>query len=113
MGSETFIIVALRCNENKVPSIFVASICSFKKTLSALADIKVASTTVPTGKEIPSFRTVVVPPSVTSSILTVPACSFVNVTEVSLDRKSPEAIVDTRVLLSADQTPIECGFAMA
>jgi hypothetical protein len=47
IGSETFIIVALRWIENSTPLRLDASICSARKALSALADMKVASTTVP------------------------------------------------------------------
>ena len=49
IGSLTFIIVALRCSENSTPSRLDPSICSARNVLNALADMKVASTTVPAG----------------------------------------------------------------
>ena len=59
IGSETFIIVALRWTEKSTSSALARAICSARKASRAAARITVASTTSPSRTVRPSLRTVV------------------------------------------------------
>ena len=113
IGSETFIIVALRCSENIVPSALVSAIAFARNAESAFTDMKVASATVPSSSGQTSLSTVTAPSAPTNSIRASPACAAEIVADFSLAKKSSPGIDDTFVLLSVDQAPIECGFAWA
>jgi len=68
MGSEIFIIVALRCSEKSTSCFFASSICFSKNSLSAWQFMKEASRTSPSFSAIFSFSTVTEPSSARSSI---------------------------------------------
>ena len=106
IGSETFIIVALRCTEKSTPSALARAICSVRKASSAATRRTVASTTSPSSTVRPSLRTVV-PASVTSWMVRVSADG--STTDSSLERKSSAVMVATWVLESELQAPMECG----
>lgn len=74
-GSETFIIVALRCTDSSRSAALAASICAAKKARSARALMKVPSTISPSVTARPSLRTVV-PCSETSSMRSAASCSM-------------------------------------
>ena len=59
IGSETFIIVALRWSENSTSSALARAICSVRKRRSAATSMKVASTTSPASTFTSSLSTVV------------------------------------------------------
>ena len=61
IGSETFIIVALRWIENSTPCALASAICSARNASSARALMKVASTISPASTGIDSLSTVTVP----------------------------------------------------
>ncbi len=61
IGSDTFIIVALRCSENSTPLALASAICSVRNRWSAATRITVASTTSPASTATACFSTVVVP----------------------------------------------------
>ena len=107
MGSETFIIVALRWTENRTPSALARATWAERKSRSAATSMKVASTTSPARTGIDSLSTVVVPSAATCSTRRVASAAIT--TDVSLWRKSSASIVATFVLLSALHAPIECG----
>ncbi len=111
IGSDTFIIVAFRCTENRTPASRAAAIWSARNVCSAARRMTAASTTSPscTGKS--SFRTVTVPSAATCSIRIVPARAIV--VDCSVARKSPSVIVTTRERDCGDQAPIECGWRWA
>ena len=111
IGSETFIIVALRWTENSTPSAWARAICSVRKIRSAVTSIAVASTTSPASTGTDSRSTVTVPSSATCSMRSVPSAS--TTAEVSLERKSPDVMCATLVLDSGDQAPMECGWLRA
>jgi hypothetical protein len=111
IGSDTFIMVALRCSENRMPSALAAASCSARKFWRAVLLMKVASTTSPAWMGRASSRTVVVPSPVTCSMRSSSAAS--KVVDCSLWRKSPVAMVATRVLESGDHAPIEWGWLRA
>lgn len=110
IGSETFIIVALRCAENSTPSSFARWICSRMKVCSAETDMNVASTTSPARTGMPSLSTVV-PSGVVRRI--VRESSDGRTTDFSFEKKSPAPIVATFVRDSGDQAPMRCGCALA
>ena len=63
IGSETFIIVALRCTENSTSSAFARATCAVRNSRSDATRIAVASTTSPARTGTDSRSTVVVPSS--------------------------------------------------
>ena len=65
--------------------------------------------TSPASSGVDSLSTVTVPSSATCSIRT--SSSAATVTDFSVERKSPSAIVATWVLESDDHSPMECGWA--
>ncbi len=111
IGSETFIIVALRCTEKRTPSAFARAICAVMNSRSAATRITEASTTSPARTGTDSRRTVVVPSSPTSSMRRLPGS--VTTADFSVDRKSSTPIVATFVLESAVQAPMRCGWVLA
>mmetsp|Transcript_18856 Transcript_18856/g.21072 ORF Transcript_18856/g.21072 Transcript_18856/m.21072 type:complete len:205 (-) Transcript_18856:541-1155(-) len=92
IGSLTFIIVALRCTENKTPWAFASATCSSRKAKRAVRCIRAASRTSPAPSDS-SFFTVTVPSADTWSILTFMSDSQVK--DFSLEQKSPLPIVAT------------------
>ena len=58
MGSDTFIMVAFRCNENKAPSALTLSISSERNDSSLAMDSAAQSTISPACNARPSFNTV-------------------------------------------------------
>ena len=76
IGSETFIIVALRCTENSTPSALARAICASRNVRSAATRMTVASTTSPASTGTDSRSTVVVPSSPTSSMRSEPSASI-------------------------------------
>ena len=106
IGSETFIIVAFRCSENRTPCSLASAICSSRKASSARRRMTAPSKISP-ATTFTSFSTVTVPSSATCSIRSSSSAS--SVSDCSVERKSPSPIVATWVLESFDQSPIECG----
>ncbi len=106
IGSETFIMVALRWTENSTSSALARAIWSRRNDCSAAVFMKVASTTSPASTGTDSLSTSV-PLSVTSSMRSDPAFSIT--ADFSLDRKSSEVMCATLVFESGDHFPIECG----
>ena len=92
MGSETFIMVAFMCKENKTPLSLASAICASKKASNAFLLMSVESIISPSRTGTASFK-IEVPFALTSCIFTLPA--FVMVTDFSLDAKSPEPMVET------------------
>ncbi len=107
IGSDTFIIVALRCTENSTPASLAAATCSARNAVRAALRITAASTISPACTGNSGLRTVTVPSAATCSIRT--SVGAARVTETSECRKSPSSIVVTRDAESADHSPIECG----
>ncbi len=107
MGSETFIIVALRWIENSTSRALASAICAARNASSARALMYVASTTSPARTGIDSFSTVTLPSLATSS--TFSSSSAAKVTDRSLDRKSSAPMVATVVFESGAQAPILWG----
>jgi len=83
MGSETFIIVALRCSENSRLCALAPWTWSIRKSTSARRLMKVASSTSPSWSWSPSFSTLTRPSALTCSILAVVAAA--RVTERSFE----------------------------
>ena len=73
IGSETFIIVALRWTENSTPSSLARAICPSRNVAQRGALITVASTTSPASTGTDSRSTVVVPSAPTSSMRSEPS----------------------------------------
>ena len=108
IGSETFIIVAFRCSENRTPLALASAICSARNASSARRRITAPSTISPASTGSDSLSTVTVPPGATCSMRS--SSSAASVTDASVERKSPSPIVATCVLESFDHSPIECGY---
>ena len=96
MGSETFIIVDLRCSDSSAPSRAAASICSEKNRRRVLTFITAVSTTSPASRDIPSLSAVTLPSALTNSIQTLVAADIVP--DFSLSKKSPAVMWATRAL---------------
>ena len=111
IGSETFIIVALRWMENSTPCCLASSICASRKLTSAPRLMNVPSSTSPAFSAILSFRTVTVPLLSVNSIRTVVASG--TVTDFSLVAKSPRLMVATCAFESGVQRPSLCGCFLA
>ncbi len=111
IGSETFIIVALRWIENRTSSALARAICSARKRRSAATFMKVASTTSPASTATSSLSTVSVPSVAVCTIERVSASSIT--TDFSLLRKSSWPIVATSVRDSGLQAPMRCGYFLA
>ena len=87
IGSETFIIVALRCTENSTSSALARAICSVEELAQRGDAHTVASTTSPASTGTDSLSTVSVPSSPTSSMRSV-SSAVERPTDFSLERKS-------------------------
>ena len=111
MGSETFIIVALRWIEKSTSFAWATAICSARNVSSAAALMNVASTISPASTGIDFLSTVMLPSSETSSTSSVSSAS--KVTDCSFERKSCAPIVATCVLESGDHAPIRGGCVRA
>ncbi len=111
IGSETFIMVALRWTEKSTSSALALATCWARKASSAAAEMKVPSTTSPSSTFSPSLRIVSVPSAPTCLMVSSSAAG--STIDFSLLRKSLTPIVATFVLLSEDQAPIECGWLRA
>ena len=61
IGSETFIIVAFRCSENRTPLALASAICSARNASSAARRMTAESTISPSCTSRPSLRTVTSP----------------------------------------------------
>ena len=111
IGSETFIIVALRWAEKSTPSDLARAICSVRKRRSAATSMKVPSMTSPASTGTDCFSTVSVPSTPMCLMVRVSSASMT--TDSSLAKKSPAPIVATLVFESLLQAPIRCGCALA
>ncbi len=111
IGSETFIIVALRCREKSTPCSFAAAICSRRKVSSAATRMTVESTTSPASTGTDGLSTVSVPSAATCTIERVSSASIT--TDCSLERKSSAPIVATEVLESLLHSPMRWGCFLA
>ncbi len=111
IGSETFIIVALRCTENRTSSALARSIWSLRKVRSASTCRTDASTTSPARTGTDSRSTVVAPSAATCSMRRVPASAMT--ADFSVERKSFSPMVATFVFDSVVQAPMRCGCVLA
>lgn len=111
IGSETFIIVALRCTENRTPSALARATCAVRNSRSAATRSTEASTTSSAWTGTDSRSTVVEPSSPLSSMRRVP--SWAMTADFSVERKSSAPIVTTLVFESEDQAPMRCGWVLA
>ena len=111
MGSETFIMVAFKWTDSKIPSSFASLTCCFKKATSALFLMTVASIISSCCRATFSLSRVFEPSSDTKAIFTVVADGVVN--DFSLCLKSPFDIVATCVFEFEDHSPMVCGFFFA
>ncbi len=107
IGSETFIMVALRCTENSTSSALARAIWAVRNSRSGPTRITVASTTSPASTGTDSRSTVVVPSSPTSSMRSEP--SSPTTTDFSVERKSSAPMVATLVRDCGLHSPMECG----
>ena len=94
IGSDTFIIVAFRCTENRIPSRLAAAIWSARNASSAARRMTAASTTSPASTGNSGLSTVTLPSASTCSIRIVLSAAIV--TDCSVALKSPSSIVTTR-----------------
>jgi hypothetical protein len=111
IGSETFIIVALRCTENSTPSALARAICAVRNSRSWATRITEASTTSPARTGTDSRSTVVVPSAAASSMRSEP--SSATTADFSVARKSLAPMVATFVFESEVHLPMRCGWALA
>ncbi len=111
IGSETFIMVALRCTENSTPSALARATWAARNSFRAAARITEASTTSPASTGTFSRRTVVVPSSPSSSMRRAPSAAIT--VDFSVLAKSFSPMVATLVLESAVQAPMRCGWVLA
>ena len=100
-------MVALRCTEKSTSSALARATWWARKASSALAEMRVPSTTSPPLTLRPSLRIVSVPSAAVWRMVRVSAAG--RITDCSLERKSSWPMVATLVLLSLLQAPIECG----
>jgi hypothetical protein len=107
IGSETFIIVALRWTENSTPCSRASATCSARKASSARRRMTAASMISPASSGVDAFRTLTSPSAPTSSIRTSSASP--TVTDRSVERKSPPSMVATCDRESADHAPMRGG----
>mmetsp|Transcript_20806 Transcript_20806/g.64519 ORF Transcript_20806/g.64519 Transcript_20806/m.64519 type:complete len:207 (+) Transcript_20806:694-1314(+) len=112
MGSDTFIMVALRCSETiRSSALACVSSCSMKAH-SAAADMREASITSPACSLVSALSTCAsAPPSGTNSMRTDVASGHTWL--FSALKKSPSAIDATCERESALQAPRRCGFLAA
>ena len=108
IGSETFIIVALRCTENSTSSALARAICAVRNSRSAATASRCASTTSPASTGTDSLSTVVVA-VVADQLDAQRVVGLDRPTDFSLERKSSALMCATLVFESALHAPIECG----
>ena len=113
IGSDTFIIVDFRCNENKTSLAFASAISALRNVRRAAVLIYVASTMVPDCRFRSSFKTETCPALSINSILAGPACASLSVADFSLAKNVSDDMDATWVLDDAIHSPIEWGFCMA
>ena len=106
-GSETFIMVALRCTENSTSSALARAIAFARNAWRWATSMTVASTISPASTGIASLSTVTVPSAASCSMRRVSSASIT--TDLSLDLKSCSPMVATLVRESWLQAPIEWG----
>ena len=94
MGSDTFIMVALRCSDSSVPSARASSMVRAKNARRAATFITAVSITSPASRGTDGFKTVTVPSPPANSIRTSQAAP--TVTDRSLPKKSPPSMCATR-----------------
>ena len=112
IGSETFIIVALRCTENSTSSALARATCSARKRRSAATLMKVPSTTSPARTCIALLEHRL--GAVGGRRARCAGCRRTSrTTDFSLERKSSSPMVATLVLESPLQAPMRCGWAFA
>lgn len=111
IGSETFIMVALRWTENSTPSALARSTWAVRNSRRAATRITEASTTSPASTGTRSRSTVALPSSATSSMRSAPSAAIT--ADFSVERKSFWPMVATLVSESADQAPMRCGWVLA
>ena len=111
IGSETFIMVALRWTENSTPSALARAIWRSRNARSSATCITVASTTSPASTGIGARSSVVVPSAATSSTRSEP--SAVMTADRSFEQKSPPSMWATLVFESGDHAPIRWGWVRA
>ncbi|GAA2911205.1 hypothetical protein GCM10020221_03690 [Streptomyces thioluteus] len=111
IGSETFIIVALRCTEKSTSSALARATWAARNSRRAATRMTEASTTSPASTGTDSRRTVVVPSAATSSMRRVP--SSATTADFSVERKSFSPMVATFVFDSEVQAPMRCGWVLA
>mmetsp|Transcript_2304 Transcript_2304/g.6414 ORF Transcript_2304/g.6414 Transcript_2304/m.6414 type:complete len:255 (-) Transcript_2304:583-1347(-) len=107
MGSEIFIIVALRWRDAMMPSSLQRVNSASKKSRRAWALMQEASITSPFTRAGPSLRTVSLPASSTCTMRTLP--SLLKVVDFSLPKKSLPAMLATRVRASLLHSRIRTG----
>jgi hypothetical protein len=107
IGSDTFIIVALRCTENRTPSALALAIWAVKKARSGATRITEASTTSPASTGTAARSTVVRPSAPASSMRSAPAAA--TTADRSVERKSSAPMWATLVLESGVHGPIRWG----
>ena len=112
IGSDTFIIVALRCTENSTPRSLASATCSARNASSAARRITAASTISPASTGSDSLSTVTVPSAATCSMRRVVGLGGgergLGVAEVAVGPWSTTCEAD-----SGDHAPIECGWLRA
>ena len=108
IGSETFIIVAFRCSENRTPCALASAICSARNASSARAAhhrgvddlaLEHRDAVLEHGDRRRRRR----------RARSAARRRRSSVTDCSVERKSPSLIVATCDLESFDHAPIECG----
>ena len=107
IGSDTFIMVALRWTDSSTSSALARAICAVRKACSAATRMTVESTTSPASTGTDSRSTVSAPASSTRVIAALVSAGMT--TDFSLERKSSASMCATLVLESLLHTPIECG----
>mmetsp|Transcript_8137 Transcript_8137/g.19407 ORF Transcript_8137/g.19407 Transcript_8137/m.19407 type:complete len:247 (+) Transcript_8137:1669-2409(+) len=107
IGSETFIIVALRCKDRSTSFALASDISSSKYFCNALTLMKVASSTSPDTSDSFGFNTVTFPSAATCSMRAVQGAAIS--TDFSLAKKSPCCMCATCVFESLCHGPILCG----
>ena len=113
IGSETFIIVALRCTENSTPSSLARAICAVEERVAARRRcMTVASTTSPASTGTDSCSTVTAA-VVGDELDAQGAVAADDHDDCSVERKSSAAMWATLVLESGVQAPMECGWVWA
>ena len=107
IGSETFIMVALRCTEKRTSSAFAFASALIRNARRLAACMTVASTTSPASTGSDSSSTFCSPAVVSRTILRVSSAG--SVTDFSLALKSWSPIVATEVFEPSPKGLLVCG----